>query len=551
MRRNQAEGGYALVLLLGIMATLAILAATAVLVLGNQQQATTADSSRTQAFGYAEAGLDSAVMAVRTHSWPSTNGAFAAADLSAAFDATYVSGSRPPLVVRVYDNQATVNTAITWDQGGPSAPSTPDGKLWVEAQVTYKGKTSRVRTLVGQVNSTGSLSLPEAAIYTDANVVNGTGGSGDVYAIKEDGTPDTSKQVGVMARGNFVGNWSSDLKPPSGASGPTIDVRVNGTVYNPAIYHNTNTYPGVGGVEPLSTVFPQSTVDTLTAQAQAGKPTSANAGGTVVDSALLTQLQRTSSQTYNATTDLVVNGNLTLGGGESWFNFRSLYVTGNLTLGGNTHTNTTALYVGGNFTISGPSGISKFGSIYVGGSVNWGGALSVETTDYTDTSKGPGPLYVAGNFLTQGGPFNHNVGPTYVAGSVTISGNNALFLCPILVTPGQITTSGSAAIGSVTKPVLLLGLNDNNGSSKNISLGSNGTFTGLMVNMDGGVTLPGGNGSQTDIIGAIYAVGSVTFGGNTGLCYSPTVMQNLQVTAGTTSTTVVPGTWQELSPEGS
>jgi Tfp pilus assembly protein PilX len=364
VRRNQAEGGYALVLLLGIMATLAILAATAVLVLGNQQQATTADSSRTQAFGYAEAGLDSAVMAVRTHSWPSTNGAFAAADLSAAFDATYVSGSRPPLVVRVYDNQATVNTAITWDQGGPSAPSTPDGKLWVEAQVTYKGKTSRVRTLVGQVNSTGSLSLPEAAIYTDANVVNGTGGSGDVYAIKEDGTPDTSKQVGVMARGNFVGNWSSDLKPPSGASGPTIDVRVNGTVYNPAIYHNTNTYPGVGGVEPLSTVFPQSTVDTLTSQARAGTPTSANAGGTVVDSALLTQLQRTSSQTYNATTDLVVNGNLTLGGGESWFNFRSLYVTGNLTLGGNTHTNTTALYVGGNFTISGPSGISKFGSIY-------------------------------------------------------------------------------------------------------------------------------------------------------------------------------------------
>ena len=82
----------------------------------------------------------------------------------------------------------------------------------------------------------------------------------------------------------------------------------------------------------------------------------------------------------------MVNGNLTLGGGPSTFNFKSLYVTGNLTLGGNTNTNSTALYVGGNFNISGPSGTSKFGPIYVGGSVNWGGALSVQTYSVTPTT---------------------------------------------------------------------------------------------------------------------------------------------------------------------
>jgi hypothetical protein len=159
---------------------------------------------------------------------------------------------------------------------------------------------------------------------------------------------------------------------------------------------------------------------------------------------------------------------------------------------------------------------------------------------------------VAGNFLTQGGPFNHVLGATYVSGSVTIKGNNALFLCPLLVTPGLITTSGSAAIGNVANPILLL----DNGTSQDIQLGSNGTFTGLMVNMFGGVTLPGGNGSKNDIIGAIWAKGTVTFGGNTGLCYNPAVLANVMSNTNLTSeitstkTSVVPGSWQQLSVSG-
>ena len=556
MQRLRSEDGIAIIMLIAVMAVLAVVAATAVAVTVNTQGATADVRAKATAFDYAQAALKSGLLTLTTQTWPSTNGSFSESSLEAAYTAAYPSGPAPNYVV-AYDDPTPVDRSTGWDGNS-------NGMMWVEASVTYNKQTAIVRQQVGQVNNTQplTLTLPEAAIYTDANVTDGTGGSGNMYAINADGTPDTTKQVGVMAQGNFVGNWSSNLKPPSGASGPTLSINVNGTAYNPAVYGGTTTYSSAsnpapagttfGGVQPLETFFGTAQVQTLTTQAQAGTPTKANASGTVVGATLLNQLQSTSGQTYNATTDLVVNGNLTLGGGPSTFNFRSLYVTGNLTLGGNTHTNTTALYVGGNFNISGPSGTSKFGPIYVGGSVNWGGALSVQTTDYTNAATPPGPLYVAGNFVTQGGPFNHVLGATYVAGSVTIAGDNALFLCPLLVTPGVITTGGSANIGNVANPILML----DNGTTQNIQLGSNGTFTGLMVNMYGGVTLPGGNGSKNDIIGAIWAKGSVTFGGNTGLCYNPAVlanvMSNTNLTSSITSTTtsVVPGSWQHLSSDG-
>jgi Tfp pilus assembly protein PilX len=550
MRRRQRDSGAALILLLGITATLAILAATAVFVLANEQGATATDRTRSQSFDYAEAGLDSAVMAVRTTAWPVASSSFAQSTLTAAYDATYPSDNRPALIVKVYDDQPTINEAITWDKGSPASATTPDGKLWVEASVTYNGETSRVRTLVGQVNSTGSFSMPAAAIYTDGNVAF-TSGGGDAFGIRypdpnsTSWVADTGKNAAIYAGGSFSGNWSTDLSPNGGAV--TLQVKTNGTVYNPKLGIGT-AVAGSGGVPALSTVLPQATIDTMTAQAKAGTPTKANASGTVVNSTLLTQLQKTSPQTYTASSDLVVNGNLTLGGGESTFNFKSLYVTGNLTLNGNTHTNATSLYVGGNFTISGPSGTSQFGPIYVGGAVNWGGALTVKTTDYTDATKDPGPIYVGGSFTSAGGPFGHVFGPMYVQGAVTFSGNNAQILCPLLVSPGQITTSGSGGFGTVDDPMILLGIEDGTSAKRAIQLSADAVFTGLLVNMDGGVNLDNDGDGTFFIRGAVMATGDVKFTNNGNVGYDPRALANLQITAATTTTTVVPGTWQELSP---
>ena len=51
---------------------------------------------------------------------------------------------------RVYDNLATVDYDIKWDQGRPTSPTTPDHMVWVEATVVYKGETTRARVLVSQ-----------------------------------------------------------------------------------------------------------------------------------------------------------------------------------------------------------------------------------------------------------------------------------------------------------------------------------------------------------------------------------------------------------------
>ena len=225
-------------------------------------------------------------------------------------------------------------------------------------------------------------------------------------------------------------------------------------------------------------------------------------------------------------------------------------MTGNLTLNGNTNTNATSLYVGGNFTINGPSGTSQFGPIYVGGNVNWGGALNVQTTNYTNSAAAAGPVYVGGSFFTlAGGPFTDVFGPTYVAGAVAFSGNNAQITCPLWVTPGNFTTSGSGNFGTVADPMVLLGLS---GSTSPMQFGAQGTFTGLVLNMGGGVNLANSGSSPPPALpffvqGAVMATGDIDFTNNGNVGYSPTVLSNLQVTAGTTTTGVMPGTWQELA----
>jgi Tfp pilus assembly protein PilX len=543
MRRQTRESGAALVLLLGITATLAILAATAVFVLANQQSATAADRTRGQSFNYAEAGLDSAVMAVRTTTWPAANAAFVGGTLTAAYDATFPSGSRPPLTVKVYDNQATINETITWDQGGPTAAFAPDGRLWVEASVTYNGKTSRVRTMVGQVNLTSGLKLPKAAFYTDGNISTSTG---DVFALNAAGAPDTTKAAAVFAQGKFTGGWGTNLWPsgsnPSPSGATTLDVKTNGTVTAPELGWNNKA--GTGGVPALSTVLPQSTIDTLAAQAKQGTPTVANPNGTVADAALIAALQLNQGKTTTLGYDLRVNGDLNLKSGTA--NFRSLYVTGNLTVSSAGAMHATSLFVGGAFTVSGTDKTQTCGPIYVGGNVSWNSNSSVETTDYLDAAKAPAPLYVVGSFTSSAGPFYHKLGPTYVGGSVTFSGNNAQVLCPLFVADGKVTTSGSCTLGTVADPILLLGLNDTDGAATSIDLNGNGMITGLIVNMDGGVNL-GNSGTPYLVRGAVFSTGNITYtNGGCQVCYDPNALGNLDVTASSTTTAVEPGTWQEL-----
>ena len=90
-----------------------------------------------------------------------------------------------------------------------------------------------------------------------------------------------------------------------------------------------------------------------------------------------------------------------------------------------------------------------------------------------------------------------------------------------------------------------------------MQLSADAVFTGLVVNMDGGVNLDN-DGNQLPpnnysffIDGAVMATGDVQFTNNGNVGYDPSALANLQVTAGTTTTMPVAGTWQQLSASGS
>ena len=434
MSKPTGERGFGLILLLAIIATLSVLAATSVVVVANTRKSTYDQGSRLTALDYAEAALNSGVLAVRTQSWPAANGSFSASSLATAYTTTYSSGPTP--TITVYDNQGTVDKTVTWDKGSSTSAATPDGKLWVQASVTYSGQTAVVREMVGQVNNTGSLSLPAAAIYTDGNVTF-TSGGGNAFGITSTGAPDTGKSASIIAGGKFTGNWSTTLSPTGGAA--TLAMKTNGTVYNPKLGINP-AVAGTGGVAPLNTVMTPAVVATLTSQAKQGnvQPPS---GYTVVSASTIQN-----NSTYAASGNVEVDGDLSLSYGNR--TFHGLYVkNGNLTQNGGGTFQSTSLYVGKTLTITSTSGTIQMGPTYVGGDfVIGGGPLSINTTDYTNSATAPAPLYVAGLLNEQGGPFTPSWGPTYVAGNVTFAGNSAAIMCPLLVTPGVVTTQGSGSL---------------------------------------------------------------------------------------------------------
>ena len=153
---------------------------------------------------------------------------------------------------------------------------------------------------------------------------------------------------------------------------------------------------------------------------------------------------------------------------------------------------------------------------------------------------------MGGSFTSAGGPFSHVFGPMYVQGAVTFSGDNAQILCPVLVSPGQITTSGGGGFGTVDDPMILLGIDDGSSATRAIQLSADAVFTGLVINMDGGVNLNNDGGGTFFIRGAVMSTGDVRFTNNGNVGYDPRALANLRITAATTETTVVPGTWQEL-----
>ena len=475
MCRYKDQSGAALIMLIGVTAALALLSATLVLAIQNQQAATASERERTQSFYASEAALDSAVQLAKVDKTMSTTTEWLTQEeLAAAFDDAFPAGAT--VTYRVYDNLGTgyFSYDIKWDQGGPTDPTTPDHRVWVEATVEYQGKTTRTRCLVEQSKMPFSAALPKTVTYSDTGIK--LLDSSDIWAVvPETGLPDNSgtpyptaitaggtwlptTPSGNAEIGRFTMNSSSDLMGP-GCTNQSLGITVNGSVavnssvhsYTNGIlvhqdltlggrtYHDVTVKPGTVGF--LSDYFDQKAQADLADESQAGgtpatAPTAPASWSTTVpamNNTLLNTLQSTTSTTtYNATGDLYRNGDLQLSRGTNTlgrtFNFQSLYVSGNLTLTGPVTVNCTDLYVGGTLNITNATTTmvtDAFGPLYVRGG-----------SSGTGTSGVSGRVNLAASPTRIGGTFNvtntttstadkttHSYGDLYCTGPLSISGN--------------------------------------------------------------------------------------------------------------------------------
>ncbi len=249
MRRKQAnrsdaaarrQCGMGLVMIIGVVAALAISAATVVAFAGNVQHNSSDTRMHTKSFAVCEAGLD-AGMALLSRSWPVSAAAVPTFD-TAAFRAQFPTSefpnpaSGPFIVVGWYDDLTPANTTVRHD-------SNDNGKLWMVSQANVGARSTRVLSLVERTWFT--MQLPRGIPLWAGGNVSSAG---------------TQPKILV------------DVPPPQGT---VTTIHVGGTISLSGGGNNASlTQPGIAqqtgaSISPLAEVFPQSLVDALKATAQA------------------------------------------------------------------------------------------------------------------------------------------------------------------------------------------------------------------------------------------------------------------------------------------
>jgi hypothetical protein len=536
-------------MLLGMIAALAILAATLVLVVANQQFATAKVRDRTQSLYVDEAALDSGVRVAELSSpmptasptsgppqWPSQT------DLD-RFSSYFPHDANTTLSITSYDDLSpTINPAIRWD-------SNANRKMWIQATATYHKKTTVSRVLVQQMTVPFSAALPKAVTYSDTGIK--LNDSSDVYAVKPDGslwtdstapatyisaggtwTPSTTSSWAEVGR--FTLNAGADLRGPGG-SVQSLGIKANGSVSVGGTVYTTST-PGdqvpvspatakfkytkiaAGSVGYLSDYFDQAAQASLVDEAQQGgtpatAPTAPSSwttsGYTAIDTTTYNTLTSTSSTTtFTAASDLRLptttnSGNLTLSRGTNTtgrtFTFQDLYVPGNLTLTGPVAVTCSSLYVGGTLTINNGTTTTvsdSFGPLYITGtgSSSIAGRVNVTTSSFYDA----GAMAIS-NSTTTG--LADTLGQVYCVGDFSVSGpitvNNGT---SSLYGGGNVTLTGPGT-GTTTDTV---GLIYTSNTSKTLTFSGNIIVQATGVTANGDFTISGATIAVKDWLGAVY-----------------------------------------------
>ncbi|MGD0999045.1 MAG: hypothetical protein ABR941_12125 [Thermoleophilia bacterium] len=589
MRSHDNEKGFALILLIGITAALAILAATMVMMLANQQWGTAKERSAKTALYYSEAALNSAATALESdNSWLTTP--FTTTSDMTEMGTNYGSLSGAPTVTYlVYDNQNPVNYSVNWDANG-------DGAVWVQTTTTYVNRTTTVRELVKSQKS--SSVLPYAAAWTDTDMT--LNNTSNIYGVNLDGTPDTSGApyaTTVMCGGDFTGNSSTTLASPADSTHTqSLGLQVNGNVTTPG--HNFN--PVKGGVGMLSDYFDQAHQAALMNLAQTAMSSSSSLFDLSPPTVCTTSAALLAAMTYNSTTktytasgDLEYNNTsttLTLNTAGTTYNFQKLYVNGALTLSGNVTVSCTSLYVNGAFTESGATSAvtDQFGPVYCAKTITWKGGstssaplVTIKTTSPTTTTVSgtvmasptvAGPMFAKilsidgdsssnSDYDGSSGAWNITLGYVWIdgdagTGDVAVnfsgpSGTASQLYCPVLATTEQTHSNGLVNCGSLTQPMVYFMQCDNDGLYSNTcEWASTGTYTGLMILFEAAIEITGSS-SVPNVVGAVLegtpVDTDITMSGSADICYNQTVINNIGLDSiMTTTIQPVPGSWQQL-----
>jgi type II secretory pathway pseudopilin PulG len=358
MRRLRHQDGVTLLMMLGIMAVLAILASTLVVVTANTQGGTSSDRTKKKSLNVAEAALEQTVYSLGV-SWPTSSSGFAFDGSAGGTFAQQFSASSS--ATAEYRLPASGSFATVTLSPGPDAT-----QYWVDAQANVGSQKSRIRALVQQ-HSTGVMTVvPGVALYSGGDVI--MTGSAAVTGPLVNGQPSAALYAGGKV----------DVSGGNPSIQATIIAHNGVTQANWQHFTNSGTT-----VPPMSQFFPDSLVQSLTTTAKLAQKT-----GTLISNS-------TAGFSYpwgvSYSTPVYTNGDLHVNT-QGLYSFGTVYVQGNLLIDGNATMNCTALYVTGTLTVGGGANTQSFGPTYVGGDVNFSGNQRFDM-----------PLLVTGGNVTVGG----------------------------------------------------------------------------------------------------------------------------------------------------
>jgi hypothetical protein len=232
---RERERGAGVVVIIGVVAALAVLAATLVALTANVQGNTSDTRQHVKSFTVTEAGLD-AGMAMLSRAWPKTSTSIPTFD-AAAFRARFSLSEFPDprtgqfIMVDWYDDQDPVDTTIRYD-------ANDNGVMWMVAQAGVGGRATRV---VMEVERTYmKMALPRGIPLW---------AGGDLDSNGQGNNPKIRVEV----------------PPPAGT---TTTVHVGGTIEESSVTQSGIAQLTGNAISPLEDVFPQALVDALVATAQ-------------------------------------------------------------------------------------------------------------------------------------------------------------------------------------------------------------------------------------------------------------------------------------------